>query len=110
VLLVDGPADEIELACPGDLVVTWVHRSTLAGPAEDALVQAVSQIDRSFDGVHAFVHGEAVETRAVRRHLLADRGMPREALSVSPYWRRTLTDEKWREIKKDWLAEVEQDA
>ena len=35
--------------------------------------------------------------------------MPREALSVSPYWRRTYTDERWRDIKRDWLAEVERD-
>lgn len=109
VLLVDGPADELALTCPGELEVVWLHRSALTGPAEEALVRAVAAIGLPFEGVRAFVHGEAVETRAVRRHLLGERGVPREALSVSPYWRRTLTDEKWREIKRDWLAEVEQD-
>ncbi len=110
VLLVDGPEHELDLTGPGDVEVVWVHRSSLTGPAEDALVDAVAAIDRPFDDVRAFVHGEAVETRAVRRHLLGERAVAREALSVSPYWRRTMTDERWREVKRDWLAEVEQDA
>ena len=35
---------------------------------------------------------------------------PRRAgSSISPYWRRTMTDEGWREVKRQWLAEQEQD-
>jgi len=109
VALVEGPGGELDLDCPGDLTVTWVHRSTLDQPADDALVAAVAALGFPADDVHAFVHGEAVETRAVRRHLLGDRGVPRERLSVSPYWRRTFTDERWREVKSDWLREVETD-
>jgi NADPH-dependent ferric siderophore reductase len=51
-----------------------------------------------------FVHGEAGEVRAVRKHLLGARGIPREGQSISPYWRRAHTDEQWREIKRRWLA------
>ena len=58
---------------------------------------------------HAFVHGEAEETRDVRRHLLADRGLDAEQLSCSPYWQRGLTDEAWRAIKAAWNAEVARD-
>ena len=29
---------------------------------------------------------------------------------MSPYWRRDYTDERWREVKRAWLAETEQDA
>ncbi len=109
VLLVDGPDHELALKCPGTLEVVWLHRERL--PARRGRPRRrPGRVDRPFDGVQAFVHGEAVETRAVRRHLLADRGVPREALSVSPYWRRTMTDERWREVKQQWLAEVEQDA
>lgn len=109
VLLVDGPDHEVALGGPVGVDVVWLHRETLAGTAEEALVAAVAAITRPFDGVRAFVHGEAVETRAVRRHLLGERAVPRDALSVSPYWRRTMTDERWREVKRDWLAEVERD-
>ena len=57
----------------------------------------------------AFVHGEAVATRAVRAHLLREGVVHREDLSVSPYWRRPMTDEEWRSIKAAWQREVEQD-
>lgn len=109
VALVEGPDSELTLDCPAELLVSWLHRSTLARPAEEALVAAVAALGFPAEDVQAFVHGEAVETRAVRRHLLGDRGVPRERLSVSPYWRRTFSDELWREVKSDWLREVETD-
>ncbi len=107
--LVEDGDGELELECPGRLETTWVHRQAVAGEPAHALVAAVDAYDFPAAGLSAFVHGEAVETRAVRRHLLGQRGVPREALSVSPYWRRTFTDERWREVKRDWLADVERD-
>jgi len=107
VALVASPAGELALSCPGKLRVTWLHRRTLDRPAADAMVAAVRALDLDAAGTHGFVHGEASQTRAVRRHLLGGLGMARERLSVSPYWRRTMTDEDWRVVKEDWLAEVD---
>ena len=107
-LLVDGPGHELALHCPGDLQARWLHRET-GPPGVDLLLQAVEGLDFPDGSVHGFVHGEAGETRAVRRHLLGDRGVPREQLSISPYWRRDFSDERWREVKADWLAEQERD-
>ena len=59
--------------------------------------------------MHAFVHGEASTVRAVRRHLLVDRGLPRDALSVSGYWKRSRTEEGWREDKAEWNRLADQD-
>jgi NADPH-dependent ferric siderophore reductase len=107
-LLCDGPDHELALPSPGALDVVWLHRA--GGPDDaDRLPAAVRDLDFPPGRVHAFVHGEAEETRAVRRHLLADRGIARADLSASPYWRRTMTDEAWRRIKKAWSAEVEAD-
>lgn len=108
VLLCDGPDHRVDLACPGDLEITWLHRT---GRPEDAslLVDAVRALDFPPGRVHGFVHGEAGEVREVRRHLLGERGVPRGDLSVSGYWRRTMTDEAWRRVKKAWNAEVETD-
>jgi NADPH-dependent ferric siderophore reductase len=53
------------------------------------------------------VHGEATSVRLARRHLVVDRGIPAERLHASGYWKRTLTDEGWREAKADWNAQVE---
>lgn len=96
--LVDGPEHELDLGTD----VHWVHR-----PAE--LVEAVAALEFPPGRVHGFVHGEAQETRAVRRHLLADRGIDPAGLSLSPYWRRSMSDEAWREVKRAFLAAQEQD-
>ena len=86
----------------------WLHRS--GHPGDGALlVDAVRALDFPEGRVHGFVHGEAGEVREVRRHLLGEREVPRADLSVSGYWRRTMTDEAWRRVKRDWNAEVEGD-
>jgi NADPH-dependent ferric siderophore reductase len=100
---VDGPEEEQPLSTPGDLHLQWLH-------GEDALADAVAALDFPPGTVHAFVHGEASSVRAIRRHLLVDRGLPREALSISGYWKRTRTEEGWREDKAEWNRLVEQDA
>jgi NADPH-dependent ferric siderophore reductase len=100
---VDGPEDEQALESPGDLHVTWVH----GGPG--AVVPVVEAYDFPNGPVSAFVHGEASTVRAVRRHLLADRGISRDAISVSGYWKRTRTDEEWRADKPEWNRLVEAD-
>ncbi|MBX5441335.1 MAG: siderophore-interacting protein, partial [Solirubrobacteraceae bacterium] len=107
---VGGPEDEVPLESPGDLRVRWLHHGE-AGVAADAdlLVDALRELDWPAGRVHAFVHGEANAVRAVRRHLLADRGVPREDLSVSGYWKLGRTDEGWREEKPQWNRLVEQD-
>jgi NADPH-dependent ferric siderophore reductase len=104
-LVCDGPEHELGLESPGRLDLAWLHRS---GDA-DQLADAVAALEFPAGRVDAFIHGEAAETRAVRRHLLADRGLDAEQLSCSPYWHRGLTDEAWREIKAAWNAEVARD-
>ncbi len=101
-LEVDGPEEEQPLSTPGDLQLTWLHGESVA--------DAVEALDFPPGRVHAFVHGEASSVRAIRRHLLVDRGLPREALSISGYWKRTRTEEGWREDKAEWNRLVEQDA
>jgi NADPH-dependent ferric siderophore reductase len=59
--------------------------------------------------VHAFVHGEAASVRAVRRHLLVERAMPRADLSVSGYWKRGRTEDGWRADKPEWQRLVSAD-
>ena len=107
-LVCDGPGHELALATPGDLDLVWLHRRGGPGDA-DLLAAAVRDLVWRPGRVHAFVHGEAGEVREVRRHLLADRGVPRADLSASPYWRRHMDDEAWRQVKAQWVAQVEAD-
>jgi NADPH-dependent ferric siderophore reductase len=101
-LQVAGPEEELELSSPGDLRVHWLH-----GDADGALTEALAALEFPPGRVHAFLHGEATAVRLARRHLVADRGVPAEALSASGYWKRTRTDEGWREDKAEWNRQVE---
>ncbi|MBJ7332175.1 MAG: siderophore-interacting protein [Solirubrobacteraceae bacterium] len=101
----DGPEEEQPLDTPGALHLQWLHER-----GDDVLAQAARAIDAPGGAVHAFVHGEAASVRAVRRHLIVERGVPKEQLSASGYWRRTRTDEQWREDKAEWNRLVEEDA
>lgn len=103
ILEVDGPDDEQPLGTPGDLHVTWLH----GGPG--AAVPVVESYTFPDGPAGVFVHGEASTVRAVRRHLLVDRGLPREGLSISGYWKLSRVDEEWREEKAEWNRLVEQD-
>ncbi|MGB0100711.1 MAG: siderophore-interacting protein [Nocardioides sp.] len=105
-LVCDGPDHEVALGCPGDLDLVWLHRD---GTADDVglLARAVASLDFPSGRAQAFVHGEADEIREIRRHLLVDRGLSRADMSCSPYWRRTMTDEAWRQIKRDYVAAMD---
>jgi NADPH-dependent ferric siderophore reductase len=107
-LVCDGPEDELPLDSPGVLDVVWLHRRTAEDP-EGLLPAAVRDLAFPRGPVHGFVHGEAGEVREVRRHLLGERGADRRLLSASGYWRRTMTDEAWRRVKKAWNSDVERD-
>lgn len=106
VIEVHGPEDEIPVASPDGVQVLWVHQGV--GVAGLALVDTVVALPDLPAPVSAFVHGEAGVVRELRRHLRADRGISREQLSVSGYWRLGADDEGWRAGKRDWLAAIEQ--
>ena len=103
-LVVDDARHELPLESPGHLDVAWLHRAATADP-DQLLPRAVAALRWLPGRVDVFVHGEAGEVRAVRRHLVAERGVDRDTASISPYWRRHHTDERWRETKRQWLAE-----
>jgi NADPH-dependent ferric siderophore reductase len=108
-LVCDGPEHEVPLDSPGDLDLQWLHRTGDADADAALLADAVASLDFPAGRVHAFVHGEAGEIRAIRRHLLTERGLTRADMSCSPYWRRTMTDEAWRQVKRDFVAAMEAD-
>lgn len=107
-LVCDGPDHQLALDCPGELDLIWLQRRGGPGDA-DLLAAAIRELEFPSGRVQAFVHGEADEIRAIRRFLLADRGVERKDLSCSPYWRRDMTDEAWRDIKPDYVAAMQAD-
>jgi NADPH-dependent ferric siderophore reductase len=101
-LQVHGPEEQVELTSPGDLEVHWLYDD-----ADETLAAAIAALDFPPGTPQVFLHGEATAVRLARRHLVRERGVPVERLSASGYWKRTLTDEGWREAKAEWNAEVE---
>lgn len=106
-LVCDGPEHEVPLESAADVDLLWLHRSA---ERPTPLPDAVVALDFPAGRVHAFVHGEADEIRVIRRHLLTGRGLTRGDMSCSPYWRRTMTDEAWRAVKKEFVAAMDADA
>jgi NADPH-dependent ferric siderophore reductase len=107
-LVCDDAAHELPLHTPGRLDLMWLHRAGHEDPT-GLLVESLEDLRFAPGRPQAFVHGEAEEIRAVRRHLLAARGLSRAQMSCSPYWRRTMTDEVWRAVKGDFVAAMEAD-
>ncbi len=103
-LVIDDPAHEQTLDSPGHFDVVWLHRCDSPQP-ENLLVDAVAALDFAPGPIDLFVHGEADEIGAVRRHLLVERALDLSESSISPYWRRNYDDEGWRVVKRQWLAE-----
>ncbi|MET0133389.1 MAG: siderophore-interacting protein [Kibdelosporangium sp.] len=104
---VDGPEEEQKLETPGDATITWLHRGS--GTVGDALVRAVTELDFPTGRVQAFVHGEAGFVKQLRRLLLIDRGIPRDQVSISGYWRVDHDEDRWQATKRDWNRQVEQE-
>ncbi|HTU84710.1 MAG TPA: siderophore-interacting protein [Solirubrobacteraceae bacterium] len=103
VLQIADTDDQIELTTRGDLRLRWLH-----APGDEVLVEAIRELELP-EQTDAFVHGEASSVRALRRHLIVERGIPRDALSVSGYWKRARTEEGWREDKPEWNRLVQAD-
>lgn len=97
--------EQQELQLPAGVEVAWLHRD--GAPVGKALVEAVRSLDFPPGDVHAFVHGEAGFVKELRRHLRMERGVPRERLSISGYWRRGHDEDGWQASKREWNQQVE---
>jgi len=114
VIEVPSPDHEQALDVPPGIEVTWLHTGSDAHRAlEDAtgvegqLEATVRDLAWREGRVHAFVHGEAhTVMHGIRPYLLKERGLPRDDVSISGYWRRGRTEETFREWKRE-LAEAE---
>jgi NADPH-dependent ferric siderophore reductase len=102
---VEGRQEEQKLSVPDTADVIWLHRGSAR--VGRRLVGAVRAMEFPPGRVDAFVHGEAGFVKELRRHLRLERGVPREQLSISGYWRLGHDEDGWQSSKKEWNAQVE---
>ena len=89
----DGPAEEQHLPTRGDVTVHWLHRGEAQAGRNQVLLDAVRTASFPPGSVFAWLAGEAGTVRALRRHLVDERGVDKRAIDFSGYWRRRLTQD-----------------
>lgn len=94
---VDGPEDEIALVSPAAADVRWLHRRAGAPSFSDA-VRALTFLPGR---VHAFVHGELGQIRALTPYLVRDCGLGGADLSISGYWRLGKDEDGFQAEKRE---------
>jgi NADPH-dependent ferric siderophore reductase len=97
--------EQTDLVLREGVELVWVHRGD--GVPGEALVAAVRGTPLPPGQGHVFVHGEAGAVRELRRHLRAERGPAPEFTSISGYWRRGDTEDRWQAGKRAWNAAIE---
>ncbi|MFI8400055.1 SIP domain-containing protein [Streptomyces sp. NPDC085463] len=78
-----------ELPTKADAEIVWLSRNGAPAGTTDLLEQAVRAADWLPGTVFAWVAGEAVTLKGIRRHLATEREVPREQTHITGYWRRT---------------------
>ncbi|MDX3382201.1 siderophore-interacting protein [Streptomyces niveiscabiei] len=85
---VAGSAEEQRWESPGEVEIHWLHRDRAP-----LLPDAIRAARLPADPLFAWIAGEASAVRAIRRHLVDERGLDRAAVAFAGYWRRNLTQD-----------------
>ncbi|MEU6488416.1 siderophore-interacting protein [Streptomyces sp. NPDC046887] len=85
-------ADRLEPATAADAEVVWLVREEGAPSA----VEAVRAAEPTGARPYAWIAGESGSVKALRRHLVGERGIDRRRVTFVGYWRRGLTEDALR--------------
>ncbi|MGV8847766.1 siderophore-interacting protein [Tessaracoccus sp.] len=102
---VASAAARLDLPVTSNTRVTWVHRDEHAHGV--GLAEAVRNAPYPDGVVQAFVHGNAHMVKDLRRYLFVERGIAKEQVSISGYWRTDHTEEAWQASKHEFVAAME---
>jgi NADPH-dependent ferric siderophore reductase len=82
VVEVDEPGDRLPL--PREL--DWQYRHGRPAAASPTLLAAFTRLELPAEPGVAYLAGEARTIQLLRRHLVSDRGWPRQAIRMKPFW------------------------
>ncbi|MES2246525.1 MAG: siderophore-interacting protein [Pseudomonadota bacterium] len=85
---VDSAADEIPFETQAELTLRWVHRQGAAPGLSPVLVDTLKTMALPAGDFHAWVGCESAIAKALRAHLVGERGANPKWVRASGYWRR----------------------
>ncbi|MFJ8074789.1 siderophore-interacting protein [Streptomyces sp. NPDC096176] len=85
--------DRLPLESVADAEITWLFREENAPSA----VEAVAAAELPEGAAYAWIAGESGKIKALRRHLVNDRGFDRRRVTFVGYWKRGLSEDGLRE-------------
>ena len=85
---VDSEADEIPFDTKAELTLRWVHRRGTEPGLSPVLLDALKAMQLPAGDFHAWVGCESAIAKALRAHLVGERGANPKWTRASGYWRR----------------------
>jgi len=80
-------------ALPGNATIHWLDRGDTPAPPGALLADALTAATLPSGSPFAWLGGEAGSIRALRRHLVNDRGLPKSAIDFTGHWRKSLSQD-----------------
>jgi SAM-dependent methyltransferase len=90
---VGNAAEEQRFDTRGEVTVHWLHRGEAPAGRSDMLVEAVRNAEFPSGSVFAWLAAESGTVRALRRHLIEERGIDKRSIDFTGHWRLTLTQD-----------------
>lgn len=85
---IDRPGDELPLQSRAALEVHWCHRNGAAPGTASVLLEAMRRLVLPTGDGYAWVACETAAARALRQHLVQERGIDPKRVKAAGYWRR----------------------
>jgi NADPH-dependent ferric siderophore reductase len=86
ILEVDELGDRLPLGLPLGHQLTWQYREGRSAAASQPLLETFTRLRLPPEPGVAYLAGEARTIQLLRRHLVSERGWPREAVRTKPFW------------------------
>ena len=103
IIEVDTEADILDLDHPTGVDVVWISNPD---HAVSALADAVRTIDWREGRVHVFAHGEREAMKELRRVFFDEHALERGQVSLSGYWARGRTEDRFQAEKREPIGQI----
>lgn len=102
-LEVDAEDAPVQLDTPAGVDVFWFLN---AEHNPDVLAREILALNWQQGHVDVFAHGERESMKLLRRALLEQRGLTREQVSLSGYWARGRTEDRFQAEKREPIGQI----